>query len=479
MSAPTPLEILAPLSDDQLRSLLIAYLQADQDPVTDFESGGSRRTQLEYVRLGLQDLLAKVVPSLAGAGNFATVSDDDWADLIAEQRFNTARVAARMTQQIYKLTSTLADPLTIGVGQVLVTSPNTGNRYRNITGGSLPAGGTLVITVQAEGPNDTPNGIDYNDVAGSLTTFINPIPGVTGSNLAPAFSGVTSTPSPALGLGVVTVTGTPPAAPTAYDFLITSSGQNTTAKFQWRANGGNWSSPVTMVAAYTIPTTSVVVHFANDAGGANPSFRAGDLYSFTAPGSPITQLGTDRESTAALIARCLAMWPSLAAGAVEDKRVKWAKAGSASVKRVRVLKDATYPGRVKVAIAGAPGTSTLSGGIVTAVQLYIDRLEGAGDLSLVAAATAVTVIAGGAVEVPAGTLAFVQSRAEVAWVAYVNNTDIGGVIRIAELLQLLMDAGASDVFGLNINSVFSNLVLGATEVAIASPFTGAISWLEV
>jgi hypothetical protein len=476
----TPTEILSPPDAAALEALLLGYLQEASDPITDWNSGAVRLTQLKYLRLALTEFISGVVPGMAGSAFFETASSDDWVDLIAEQLFHLTRVPATLTQQSVKLTCDgTHGPFTITAGMIVVAT-RTANRYRLTGGGTLSTGGTLTVTAQAEGPNDSALSINYSDGPTTIAALDPPLAGVTVSNAAPSFSPVISTPSPAAGLGVVTVSGTPPGDATVYDLEIISDGQNTTATFRYRANGGQWSVAATMAATFTIPATSITVAFGNDAGGASPSFITGDVYTFTAPGSPITQQGVDAESSAALASRCLALWADISAALVEDKRAKWAKAASASVKRVRVDRDTTYPGRMLVTIAGAAGTSALSGGIVATVQRALDEQEGIGRIPLVAAATITTITAGGLVLLPAAQLSIVQTIANLAWAKYVNNAAIGSVVRIAELLQALMDAGATDVVGLTLDSgggpVAGNVALATNAVAQAVSIVSTLTW---
>ncbi len=281
-------------------------------------------------------------------------------------------------------------------------------------------------------------------------------------------------PSPSVGPGTVTVSGTPPAIASAYDIVITTTGQSGAAIFKYRSNGGAWVTNQTTSGAFVIPS-GPTLNFTNDGGGANPSFVVGDRYYFTSPGTPITQQGVDPETDAALLARCLGRWTDPTATPDEKHRV-WAKAASPLVTRVHVSAD-TKPGYYDVSIAGL--VNPLAGGVVSAVQLYIDQHEGIGNVSTVAAASVVTVTPTGTAFVPAAQLSLVQSAASGAWNLYVNGTDIGGVVRIAVLEQILMDAGASDVAGLQLNGSSSNLQLGTTQVGSPASLVPNITWVPV
>lgn len=478
----TPLALLNPLQLDQLRTVLIGILQAANDPITDWNDGAVRLTQMQYSALGINELLANTFPNQVACSYLGLVpaGQSGWIDLIAEQLFEISREPPVLTQQVVTVFSDgTSGPFTVGPG-FFVVNPLTGNRYFAITTGTLTTGApnSIQVTVQAEGPNEPSSGQFYGDGPNTLTELGTPWAGVTVSNVPPNFSAVTSTPSPALGLGVVTLSGSPPVVGTAYDVQIVGDGQNTTAELQYRTNGGPWS-PTTVMAA-TVSIGTVVVHFTNDAGGSNPSFRTGDVYSFSSPGSAIVQPGIAAETDIALIARCYERWPDLTA-IPEDKHSVWAKQANPAIKRVSVIVDPVIGGRYLVTIAGSPGTAPLSGTIVTEAQTSIDQQEGITRISLVAAAANTTVTAtnstNGFVKAPAGQLAEIQAAANLAWAAYVDATIIGGVIRVAKLEQILLDAGATDLVGLLINGG-GNLQLATNHAAIAADLA-SLTWIGV
>jgi hypothetical protein len=162
----------------------------------------------------------------------------------------------------------------------------------------------------------------------------------------------------------------------------------------------------------------------------------------------------------------------------DDKHVTWAKAADPSITRVKVAPDSSYPGRLHVTVAGI--SNPLSGGVVAAAQLYIDQREQIGDISLVAAATVVTVTARAVVRVPALALTFIQENGQQQWDAYVNNAEVGGVIRRATFEQILMDLGAISVDDLTINTFFANLELGVNEIGQADDIISSnVTWVAV
>lgn len=488
-----PADIVTTYSKDDLTARLRAYLDAANCPVTDRESGGFIQTLMEAWRDGLVDYLGPANPdpmtrAQVVAGPVPLIPDkrtgdtSAWLTLAVGETFSVDRniaihgsqFASTYTQQTVRLScDSVTGPYTLTGGSFWVRSPVTGNRYMLLATQTVPNSGHVDATFQAEFSSDSVNGLSYNDPAGTLTICETPLPGLTANNLAPTFSAVVPTPNPASGLGVVTVGGTPPASATGYDVKITTDGQVGTALFQYRSNGGAWSANTATAGSFTIPS-GPTVHFANDGGGATPSFLAGDRYAFTSPGTPVTQQGIDPETDDALLARGLGRWPDL--NAIPDEKHKvWAKKASALVKRVRVY--ITGPGAIAVTIAGA--VNPLAGGVVTAVQLYIDQREGIGWISTVAVATVVTITpTGGTVKVPAHKLLAVQALASANWNAYVSSDDIGGDLFVAKLEQILMDAGAVDVTGLALGGFTGVVPLGPNDVPVAADIVTNLTWLS-
>ncbi|TAL29026.1 MAG: hypothetical protein EPN98_21530 [Phenylobacterium sp.] len=471
------------LSKEQIQGLLIGYLQNARLPTTDWLSGAFIRTLMQFHGTAPLQNFGLLKARIVKNGFPIEATGDDLTNL-AQQIFSITRnislagprFAQTFTQQAVVLSCDASHgPYSVTSGSFSVRSRITGNRYTSITSGTIPSNGSVTVTFQAESANDSANGLNFADGPGTLTNVSeNPLPGVTANNVAPNFSAVTAV---AVGLGVVTVGGTPAAAPTAYDVQITTAGQVGVAVFEYRTNGGLWNTGHATATNFTIPS-GPTIHFANDGGGSNPSFLVGDKYSFTSPGTPITQQGLDPETDSALLARCQARWPSLdAEGDTTDKHQVWALAASPLVTRVKVALDTNYPGRVLVTIAGV--TNPLGSPTVAAVQLYIDQREEVGDLSLVAAATVTTVTATGTVTVPILQLATVQAAAKASWDPYVAGTAVAGTIRLAVLEAFLMDAGAIDVSGLQLNGSPTNLVIAANAIGSPADITSTLTWVGV
>lgn len=179
--------------------------------------------------------------------------------------------------------------------------------------------------------------------------------------------------------------------------------------------------------------------------------------------SLVPQFGADEESDPALALRCQSRWPDLSLVPADDRLVRWAKAASTEVTRVRLDADFPNPGGIVVTVAGPSGA--VSGGAVTAVQAYFDARSPITDYNTAQNATNLAIDAAGTVTVTAATEAAVQAAANAAWVAYLMETQIGATVFLSRLIQAVMDAGARDFTGATLNAN-GDVALGSTQVPI-------------
>lgn len=169
-------EVTQPSTEDEMRTLLLELLTLAGFPATAWQDGSVPRSLYEVeatVLVQLQELIAEI-----GKGGLLDEATGDWLALLAISLFDEERVAAIKTQGLATLAcSALAGPYTIAVAQLVAT--NGSKRFRNTTGGTLVAGGTLQLTFEAEEA-----GAAYNIGSGTLTTLLTPLAGVTISNPA-------------------------------------------------------------------------------------------------------------------------------------------------------------------------------------------------------------------------------------------------------------------------------------------------------
>jgi len=474
----TPDAILAPPADADIKEKLLSVLRGIQGfPVTDWHVGGTTRTYVELEAVALSDLLQSALPGMFGAVYADGGSDAatrDWLTIVAKKLYNLTRSPAVVAVQNLTLTCDGSHgPYTITAGTFWAKSPITGNRWVAKTGGTLNTGSTLTISIAAEQP-----GSQYKDAAGTITQLLAPLPGVTISNAAADFTTPVLTGS---STGTVTPSrtsgGTPPT-PTSFLLRIDAAGQVTAGAWSYSTDGGlTWTSAGTIVASYALPGGTTVA-FANGAG--TPSFAAGDVFAFATPGTAITTIGQDQEADVPLSGRCVARWPDLSV-VPPSRYIKWAKAASANVTRVRLEEDPSYLGKLYLTLAGVAGA--VSGGDVTAVQTYVDKLTPTGRILIARAATTHQITATGTVVVPRGRKAAIQAAAQIAWQAYVNSTDIGGIVQVSDLIRTIMDAGAIDFTSPALTGGSPNVSLSSTEVAILNTSTpllaNQLTWQEI
>lgn len=446
--------LLATPTADDIKAKLLASLNVVGFPITDWLSGGVARTLTEMVAAALRDFVGVLTPRIAGGGILDT-AEGDWLTLLVEQLYEMERREASYTEQRMVLTDDGGTgPHTINAGDVIVEA-NTGNRYINTTGGTLLLGGTLVLTFKAESP-----GGSYADPGGTVTRMVTTIAGVTVDNPDQDFSPVAQT-----GIGPGTVTPSAPGGAgtaTAHTFVIKilSSGQVGAATWSYSMDGAEHVSGGTVVATYDLPGGTRVA-FANH-GTFPVSFVLGDLYTFTTPGSPITVQGQNIETDEELRERARARWPDLSLVPTETKYATWAKAASVQVTKVTATPDLAIPGQVNVKIAG--NSNPLSVDVVNLVQAYVNDRADITDKAVVTAAATELITPAGTVTVRAADLAAVQAAAQTAWSTYIQTIPIAGVVRVAELAQAVMDAGAVDFTALLLNGAAS-VQLGDGEVA--------------
>ncbi len=174
---PSLRDLLTPKSRDAILQELIDLLRERGFPITDWHPGGVGRTILEVDAAALEDLYA-LVPAIAAGGYLAT-AQGPWLDLLVESAYGLNRHPATFARGKVVLTAAPGfGPYTLDPGDLWVGTAD-GLRYRNTTGGVLPAGGTLEVEVQAESP-----GSRYNVPTGTITILHTPLPGVSVTNRA-------------------------------------------------------------------------------------------------------------------------------------------------------------------------------------------------------------------------------------------------------------------------------------------------------
>lgn len=496
-------ELVSERTKETEEALLLSELQAEAFPVTDWNPGGVARTIVKATAYAISDLSTTVKSVVQGAHLELArkLKDRSWMDLLSTGWYGLTRTEATYTRQKVRLWNDAgAGPHPISAaGASIVTVALGGRRYSNVTTGTVPLGpgsetsNYLELEYIAEAP-----GAEYADQAGTLTVLVTPLPGLHASNVAPAFGGLDTAlrakkSVAAQGTGYITPSGTPTLVRT-YTVTVTASGDQPTTgaiKIEYTAAGVTTlvANIAPIPASYAGIGDGITLTFANGAGA---GFILGDVHTFSTPGTPIVIQGADVETNDALADRAIGRWPALSANAVGGKFATWIRQASLEngygIERITVRPSATVAGVANIMVATASGTP--GGGVLAGLQAYINARTSITEKGEVIAAVNEPITLDGAVTVPLDQLEAAQDAADAAWAAYIRDLAIGGdtktgspgVVRLAELQQALMDAGAIDVTGLMLNGVAANKTLANDQVAVIGAGeepSAALTWNTV
>jgi hypothetical protein len=223
---------------------------------------------------------------------------------------------------------------------------------------------------------------------------------------------------------------------------IESDGDPGTATFALAIDSGPFifQGPLNALTVLGDGTSVVAI------SGATPSFIAGDIFVFSTPGTPNYVQGNDVESDESLAARCASRWPAQSLNVLDGKVLLWVRLAYPPANRVNVAPDAVTPGRFIVTLADSHGG--VDQAALDAVEAFIVPRLGVGEGVGAVAAVNLGVTAAGNVRVPVGTSAAdleqVQLDADDAWRKHLAGIGGGGVVRVADLVAILIDAGALD-----------------------------------
>jgi hypothetical protein len=501
--AETLAQLMQAKTADEREAQLLAMLNGAGFPTTDWYPGSVARTLVKMVTTGLlaADALIPAITTGGFLGPF-TVNDKvyptrDWLEIKAAQDYDTVPAPAVKAKQRLKMWHVVGTgPTVISAASQFTARSASGRLYRNTTLGTVIAGTLIPTKLLVEFEAESAGSVYNGDTAGSIVELVTPLPGLIIANEPLSFGGVDTSGRAArngTGTGTVTpsetVAGVAPTPSRTFTLTITNAGQVSAAVGSLVIDDG--VNPSTTVPLSPIPATyvaggGVTITFAN--GAQNPSFLVGDVYTFQAPGSPIINPGSDAESSDSLRTRCRGRWPSLSAVPTEDRYAGWIRQASIDngygVTKITVNPSVTIAGQVDIRVATSAGA--VPGGVVTALQAYVDLRDGIVDLANVASAVNNPVTAGGTVTVRSSVAVAAKAAAKAAWESYIADLPIGGerslggVVVLEELDQAIMDAGALDVSGLTLNGVAANLSLTSIQVATAAnSIDTALTWLEV
>ncbi|NJK46234.1 MAG: hypothetical protein HC933_20015 [Pleurocapsa sp. SU_196_0] len=175
-------ELLKPRSDLEWLDDLIELIRAKAalDPfnvgdVDDWFSGGVYRTLLEVDASAVANLDAQI-PVIVQNGYLETASGL-FLDVLAFNQYGILRDPSLHALGRVVLTDTgSTGPHDIPAASLWVTNAS-GRRFLVLNSGTVPEGGSLIVTAKAEQP-----GAAFNISNNTLTGFVTPIPGLTVNN---------------------------------------------------------------------------------------------------------------------------------------------------------------------------------------------------------------------------------------------------------------------------------------------------------
>lgn len=485
-------QLLAPQTLDSVIGTVLANLQTQGLPTTDWSPFGPEMAFVQMTARSIYDALVLGLPITVG-GNFVDYATGDWLTLNSAQRYQNARNPATFTQGTIVLTNATASPITLSSGQLRFLFPS-GNRYVGPVGAGpfvLGASSTLAITVQSEGPNhsvaisptDVQALVNYIDPSNSTIQMVTSLAGVTAANPAPLYSQVAHLGS---GTGSVATSGTPSAARNVQIRIDVSGQVGGLLVYSYSIDGG-----VTFTTGQTSSSQSNIggfgIGFTLANGATNPSFIRLDYYSFSCPGGWISQQGTDAEYDAALATRDNNKWPSLATQAAipgsptlgfYDLLVRQS---SPQITQTLVQTDATINNRINIYVAGQGGI--LPGAIITAAQSYLAVFNMLTDLPVVQSPVPLSIVLGAlTITCRSSLIPLAQANLQAALQTFfaslgLNASTAGGVIRHARIIQIIEDTvGVVDISdtAMTINGAATSLVLPTTPGAVQLP-----TWTQV
>ena len=489
MATPSLDDLLVPRTRDDLEQILLSRLQDEGFPVTDWFPGSVARTIVKAMATALAD--RETLIRYIASGQFLSLAAElldpdgnpveDWCEILASEMYNLTRGASTACQKSITLTCTSGPgPYTRAAGELKAIS-QAGHYYTNIAEVTIPDGSSVTAVFQA----DTLGLL--SDATGTIDTLTTPLPGVSIIDQVTQFS-VPVSRWTGTGSIAASATGWPSPARTI-KVTITQSGRIGEATFTTTVySGGTITTSGTITTAATYDQGDVTLTFTDGAGTTN-SFIGGDTWTVGTPGESTVASGSDQEPLSELAARCRGRWPSLSAIPTESRYETWARQCSIDnalgITRVSVQPSLVVAGAVNVYLADAAGTAPVAA--VAAIQDYLDDRASVIERADVAVATPVTISVSGDVWVRSAQFDTVKAAAKVAWNTYLSLVPIGGdspyhTVKVSELNRILMDLGAYDTEGLEINSAGHDvdLVLEPYKVPAASANgTDDLTWNKI
>lgn len=170
-------QILTPVTEEEALATCLSILSSLGFTATSWQEGSRQRTIVQmFARI--YAAFSVTIAQIASMGLNETASGD-WLTLFSKSHYDNTRRAAVKTQGTLVLTAAASapGPFTITAGQLVFADATNGYTYRNTTGGTLNAGATLGVTIEAETA-----GANRDLAANTITVMKTTLAGVTCNN---------------------------------------------------------------------------------------------------------------------------------------------------------------------------------------------------------------------------------------------------------------------------------------------------------
>ncbi len=168
-------DLVTPETETTIYQKLVDILEALGVATTTWKPGDPTRSLL-YAVARLLAAKETIEVSLVKAG-FLELAEQKWLTAKGASDRDVVRQEATFAECSFLLTSTSALDIPIDPEDLTLRNSTTGATYRNTTGGTLLAGGTLTLTIRAEVA-----GSGSSAAIGEVDQIVTSVPGVTGAS---------------------------------------------------------------------------------------------------------------------------------------------------------------------------------------------------------------------------------------------------------------------------------------------------------
>lgn len=168
-------DLTTPLTRDEAKASIYGVLSTVGVDTTTWKPGAVVRTMIAAVAIVLAALSQLI--ALATKSGFLEYASNDWLTLVATHVYGATRVAATFAAGEITLTNSGGGVYVLAVDDLVVANPTTGATYRNTTGGTLNALGTLTLAIVA-----TEAGSASTSTGNTITSLVTTLLSVTVSN---------------------------------------------------------------------------------------------------------------------------------------------------------------------------------------------------------------------------------------------------------------------------------------------------------